>query len=137
MACDTKSYLGAATWYSLCDGTNGAGASFGCACDDSLNHIAYPHLNQTGCANDCYALPNHSYCQWIDVQYVCGYCVSLRITDCPCFNGCGSSSCMSCCSHYSNPCQSVSPPIADLTRTAFQSLGGNLNDGIIPVRLFA
>ena len=137
--CDLTSYLGNATWYSLCDGTNGAGAAYGCPCDDDLYHVAYPNMPQTNCDHDCWTMPTHDYCDVIAYSYWCKLwvCTWIHITDCACFNLGGGGSCTETCGYASTDCASFTPPLIDLTRAAFKASGAPLSAGRIPIRLHA
>lgn len=131
-------HYGSATWYDLCNGSNGAGSSYGCPCDDDEYHVAYSHLSQTSCFHDCTTgLSNLSYCQYVSMYSYCNSnSIQPQIRDCACFNGCGGS-CTSCCGTSGNDCGGLSPLLVDLTTTSFQGLGYSLGTGVVSIGMFA
>lgn len=134
----TEWHFGNASYYELCNGSNGVGAYYGCPCNNNARHIAYPKLsNHPTCDFDCYSMVAKAVCSSVDIEYRCpgGQRITVSIRDCPCFNGCGGG-CTSCCGLYSLGCQQVSPPIADLTRKAYLDTGASLALGRIPIRLY-
>ena len=135
------SYVGTATWYDLCDGTNGAGAAYGCPCDDDSYPVAYAPAPQSG-----YTTSNGYGCNgtWDSKQhyqriYIFANCTLMGMTpsvrDCPCYNTPSDpTNCQAACWRQSNDCAPTwAYTIADLTRAAFMALGFPLSVGRIKV----
>ena len=133
----SATYYGNATYYTLCNGSNGAGASFGCPCDNNALHAAYPNCPQTGCDHQCRPMVAKQYCQTVRVKYDCpgGREITVSIRDCACFNLPGQG-CTSGCSKTSAGCKQVAPALIDLTEAAFRALAP-LWLGRIPIVLYA
>ncbi len=71
---------GNASWYSLCDGSNGACGD----CDNWAYHLAWPELTTTGCDFDCDDINPPAACG--DIVYIYDYCTEQgywgKIKDC-------------------------------------------------------
>lgn len=138
------SNFGTVTWYSLCDGSNGAGASYGCPCDDNANHIAYAPAPQTGCTISngygCYGyLNSRNYCDYIWIYSACTATgINPSVRDCPCYNNppnCNSCQCV--CWAQTNDCSpTYAYTMADLTTYAFMYLGFQLSVGRVGVTVY-
>jgi hypothetical protein len=135
------SNFGTATWYSSCNGSNGAGAYYGCPCDDSEYHVAYAPAPQTGCTTSngygCYGyLSNFDYCDNLWIYSDCSSTwLNTSVRDCPCFNGpeC-SADCQCRCWEQTNDCRpTYAYTMVDLTTTAFMALGFQLSVGRVGV----
>ncbi len=124
---------GQATWYNLCNGSNGACGD----CDDDEMHAAWPHLDDTGC---------HRYCEGKyvsslscgDQVFISDHCpykptAYVEIHDCCTCDGPGGCDGWSRCSGSN---WNVDDVIIDLTTTAFISLHGSLSDGRIPAGVY-
>ncbi len=122
---------GHATWYTLCNGSNGACGD----CDNSEMHAAWPHLPQTGCYRYCSYLGPVSCGDEVMVSDHCPYKprVYVEVHDCCTCNGPGGCDGWSRCS---GSLWNVNDVIIDLTTTAFISLHGSLSDGRIPVGVY-
>jgi hypothetical protein len=133
----TTVYYGNATYYNLCNGFNGAGAYFGCACNNNALHTAYPHCPETGCYHHCISMLSKPYCSTVIVTYDCpgGQQITVSVRDCACFNLPGQG-CTATCGYYSIGCKQVAPPLLDLTEAAFQATGAPLWLGRIPIILY-
>jgi len=122
-----------ATWYNLCNGSNGACGN----CSDASVHAAWPHIDATNCHRDC---PNSSVTSLscgskVTVSDLCPYkpSVEVEVRDCCTCDGTGGCNGSSRCSGTSWNSGDVT---IDLTTTSFISLHGSLSDGRIPVRAY-
>jgi hypothetical protein len=126
---------GHATWYSLCNGSNGACADFGYPCDSNKMHAAWPHLPQTECYLYCsYVGPVSCGDQvWVTDECPGGYIGSVEIRDCCTCNGPGGCDGLSQCDSH---IWSRGDVIIDLTPYAFLCIHGNLGDGRFPAKVY-
>lgn len=138
------SHWGTATWFSLCDGTNGAGAGYGCPCDDDEHHIAYAPAPQTNCiisyGYGCNGyLNDHYYCDTVWIYSDCSSTwLNTSVRTCPCFDlpPNHSGECQYTCWVESNDCSPTwAYKLADLTTASFMALGFSLGVGIIYVEV--
>jgi hypothetical protein len=122
---------GHATWYSLCNGSNGACED----CDDDEMHAAWPHLDATNCHRYCSYVGSLSCGSSVLVSDQCPYkyWVEVEIHDCCTCDGEGGCDGWSRCS---GDWWNADDVIIDLTRTAFISLHGSLDDGRIPAGVY-
>ena len=107
---------GHATWYDLCNGSNGACGD----CDDDEMHAAWPHLSATSCYRYCSYVGSLSCGSDVMVSDHCPYKyrVEVEIHDCCTCNGPGGCNGWSRCSGSNWNSGHV---IIDLTTTAFIS----------------
>lgn len=123
---------GTASWYSLCNGINGACAP-GYPCSNLAPHAAWSYLfsnfscgtsPQRGCDS---AITVFGFCK---VKSVIG-----RIRDaCPCSTQAGCSNSTKC-NGASDTTTGYRYPLADLTQAYMMSVNGNLTDGRIKVQI--
>ncbi len=124
---------GHATWYNLCNGSNGACGN----CNNNSMHAAWPHIDATSCHRYCSSssVSSLSCGAKVTVSDLCPYrpTVEVTIRDCCTCNGTGGCGGTSRCN---NTAWSSGNVVIDLTTTAFLSLHGSLSDGRIPVRAY-
>lgn len=120
---------GNATWYNLCNGDNGACGG----CDNDAAHVAWPNVTTTGCNYHCGTNAPLQCHNWI---YVWNQCTNIhtyaQVKDCcPCRpqQGCDRNPTCGYGGEYRIP-------IVDLTEGFFIALGGNLDDGRMPIKVY-
>ena len=122
-----------ATWYSLCNGSNGACGD----CSNTSLNAAWPHLDYTNCHLYCpnSPVPSLACSSKVTVSDLCPYKPSLEVEihDCCTCNGSGGCGGLSRCSAEE---WSTDDVVIDLTVASFVSLHGSINDGRIPVRVY-
>lgn len=123
---------GNVSYYCCCTGGECEVGGGACGdCNDASLHCAYPDL-LTGCINDvCIAMPNHDCDDNVNITNKCpgGSAKNITIKDCYPLQA------IDC--HNPSVCTSQVHPLADLTTGAFLAIGGDLDDGRIPVKMVA
>lgn len=126
---------GNASYYTSCNGSNGACAGLGCACDRRKTQLAWAHETDTGCNFTCAPIPGVSCCTLIGVYDPCtGNGYYGKVTDC-CTCSPGGCNLPTCCNGNCGTDPNYNKPIADLTDSFFYYLHGSFTDGRIKVQI--
>ncbi len=132
------SFIGNASWYNLCNGSNGACSSYGYPCNNNHNHVAWPKIG-TGCNRVCGPNPSLGCGSWITINHghYCsgGSSISAQVRDCC---SCDEAGCeLNCrCNGQVVQNEDYDKPVVDCTTSLFIALGGDLLlDGRIPVKI--
>jgi len=127
---------GNASWYSLCNGSNGACGD----CNNWSYHLAWPELTTTGCDFDCDDVNPPAACG--SIVYIYDYCTGQgywgRVKDClP--DTANPSNCnrRTCCKGNCEYSSTFRRAIADLTQGMWYKIHGSFwSDGRIKVWIY-
>lgn len=127
-------FAGNASWYNLCNGSNGACAAFGYPCNNNYYHVAWPRLSSTGCYRNCAPNPTLVCGDIISTEYLCGVTQWAGVRDCCTCDEAGCSLIPRCDGELFMV-SGYDRPAIDCTVALFLAMGGDLADGRIPVRV--